>query len=98
MLKKSKIKGSDQIKVTFILAADHPHTHASVVGTFNEWNPSANKLIKRNNGTYSTAVKLDPGGRYEFRYFTPDGDWFDDEAADGYEPGEHGINNCIVET
>ncbi|MCP4360968.1 MAG: glycoside hydrolase [Chloroflexi bacterium] len=98
MLKKDKIRGSEQIKVTFVLPADHPHIHASVMGTFNEWNPSANKLVKRNNGTYSTAVNLDPGGRYEFRYFATDGTWFNDEAADGYEPGEYGSDNCIVET
>lgn len=97
MLKKSKAKGSDKVKVTFILPAGHPHGNAAVVGEFNDWDPTANQMSKRNNGTYSTSVTLDKGQRYAFRYYAADGTWFNDEAADAYEPNEHGALNCIVE-
>jgi 1,4-alpha-glucan branching enzyme len=98
MIKKSKIKGSDQVKLTFILPDDHPHHTAAVVGDFNGWDPFANKLTKRGNNTYSTAVTVDAGKRYTFRYVTADNEWFNDDTADAYEANEHGGQNCIVET
>ncbi len=98
MLKKSNIKGSEQVKVTFVLPQDHPHSAASVVGDFNDWDPAANKLVKRANNTLSTAVTLNKGQRYAFRYYAADGTWFNDEAADAYEPNEHGGQNCVIET
>jgi len=97
MLKKKKLSGKNEVKVTFVLPADHPHKDASVVGEFNDWDPSANKLIKRNNNTYSTAVILEKGKSYAFRYYAPDGSWFNDEAADDYIQNEHGSVNCVVQ-
>lgn len=93
MLKKTKVKGSDQVKVTFTLPQDQPHGATSLVGEFNDWNPTANKLAKRSNNTFSTTVTLDAGKRYAFRYYAEDGTWFNDEAADDYEG-----QNCIVTT
>jgi hypothetical protein len=54
-------------------------------------------LIKRINGTMSTSITLDPGQKVRFRYYSEDGAWFNDEAADRYEVGEHGAENCVVE-
>jgi 1,4-alpha-glucan branching enzyme len=67
-----------------------------VLGDFNQWDPAATPLIKRNNGTASASVVLPVGQRIRFRYLTESGDWFNDEAADAYEPGEYGTENCIV--
>lgn len=98
MIKKSKVKGTDQVKVTFSLPLDNPHGAAAVVGSFNDWDPAANKMAKRANNTYSTAVTLNAGQQYAFRYYAEDGSWFNDDEADGYEPNEHGGQNCILET
>jgi 1,4-alpha-glucan branching enzyme len=98
MLKKSKVKGADQVKVTFSLPLDNPYGAAAVVGDFNNWDPTANKMAKRANNRYSTAVTLAAGQRYAFRYITEDGTWFNEEEADGYEVSEHGSQNCIIET
>lgn len=98
MLKKSKAKGSDQVKVTFSLPLDNPYGAVAVVGTFNGWDPTANKMVKRANNSYSTAVTLEAGQRHAFRYVAEDGNWFNDDKADGYELNEHGGQNCIVET
>ena len=97
MLKKNKVSGKNEVKVTFVLPADHPHTQASVVGDFNDWNPSTNKLRKRSNNTYSTAVTLKKGKSYAFRYYATDGTWFNDDEADDYVQNEHGSMNCVVE-
>jgi 1,4-alpha-glucan branching enzyme len=85
------VKGSDQVKISFALPEDHPHAaHAYVAGTFNDWDPKADRLIRRNNQTYSAVVTLDKGARYEYRYVTEDGDWFNVDDADEYE-GENGV-------
>ena len=37
------------------------------------------------------------GGRYQFRYRTADGRWFNDVEADDYEPDVFGGMNCVVD-
>lgn len=98
MIRKQSVKGKDEVKVTFVVPDTHPNLPASVVGDFNDWTPGADKLVKRSNGTYSTAVTLPADGRYRFRYYGEDGTWFNDEAADAYEMGEQGADNCIITT
>jgi len=91
MLKRRKIKDSDQVKISFALPEDHPHAaNAYVAGTFNDWNPQADRLIRRNNQTYSAVVTLDEGERYAYRYVSGDGQWFNAGDADDYE-GENGV-------
>ncbi len=96
MLKKTKISGKNEVKVTFVLPGDQPHEKISVVGDFNNWDPGANKLKKRSNNTYSTVVTLKKGKSYAFRYYASDGIWFNDDAADDYVHNEHGSVNCVV--
>jgi len=98
MLKREKIKGSKDVKVTFIVPNDPAQGRVSVVGDFNNWDPSATVLAKRSNGTRSATVVLAPAQRYAFRYFTEDGMWFNDDDADAYAVSEHGSQNCIVLT
>ncbi len=96
MIKRSKGKSADKVKVMFVVTNNPEQPTVSVVGDFNEWNPSKNKLVKRNNGTRSVSVQLDKGASYRFRYFTADGNWFNDEEADAYAQGEHGSDDCIL--
>jgi 1,4-alpha-glucan branching enzyme len=98
MIKKEQQKKSKQVKVTFALPAEEVSGKVSVVGDFNGWDPEATKLIKRSNGTYSAAVKLDQGGHYAFRYFFEDGSWKNDEAADEVEVSPFGTKNSVVLT
>jgi 1,4-alpha-glucan branching enzyme len=97
MLKKQNVKKSNDVKVTFVLDGDNANLPASVVGDFNEWDPAATPLKKRSNGTYSANATLASGQRHRFRYVSADGVWFNDDAADAYELGEAGEDNCIVE-
>lgn len=97
MLKRRKISGSNTVKVSFILPADDSRLPASVVGDFNEWNPSANPMVRRSNGTFSAVVPLIADATYRFRYRSGDGTWFNDDTADGYEPNVHGSVDCVVE-
>ncbi len=47
MLKRQTAKGSDQVKVTFIIPHDPNQERVFVAGDFNDWNPSDLLLIKR---------------------------------------------------
>jgi 1,4-alpha-glucan branching enzyme len=97
MLKRQKDKKNNKIKVTFVLPGDLPRV--SVAGDFNDWNLDSHPLQRRSNGTRSAAVLLDPGKRYRFRYYNhAEERWFNDTDADGYEPCEFGVHNCIVTT
>lgn len=98
MIRRRKISSNKQVKVTFVLSGDHPYGKSSVLGDFNSWDPSANKFIKRSNGTYSTSVTLDMGHHYAFRYRAADGAWFDEADADAHEPSPHGSQNNILLT
>jgi hypothetical protein len=98
MIKKVNKRGSDKVKVTFVLPEDHGKGEdVYVVGDFNGWKPGEDKLIRRSNHTYSTNVKLDEGSRHEFRYYSEEAGYFNEEEADDYVPNEHGEENCVVE-
>jgi hypothetical protein len=98
MLKREAIKGSDQVKVTFVIPNDPVQPRISVVGDFNNWDPNATVFVKRQNNTRSVSATVDTGKRYRFRYYSADGNWMNDDAADAYEPNEHGSQNCILIT
>ena len=97
MIKKAADK-NDKVKVTFSMPHSEGQPAMSVVGDFNDWQPGATKMVKRNNGTCSVSIALDAGKRYSFRYYLEDGTWVNDEAADAYEASEHGSENCILLT
>ena len=97
MLKRRKISGSNTVKVSFIVPDNDPRLPASVVGEFNGWDPEADPMVRRSNGTFSAVVPLVADATYRFRYRSADGTWFNDEAADGYEPNVHGSTDCLIE-
>jgi 1,4-alpha-glucan branching enzyme len=97
MLKRRKISGSNTVKVSFILPADDSRLPASVVGDFNEWNPEADPMVRRSNGTFSAVVSLVADATYRFRYRSGDGTWFNDDAADEYDSNVHGSTDCLIE-
>lgn len=96
MIKKQTIKKNNQVKLTFVQPYDATKPKTFVLGDFNEWQPKGKQLVKRSNGTTSVSITVEPGQRVRFRYCTEDGKWFNDEAADAYEPSEFGEDNSIV--
>ena len=96
MLKRQNLKKEKKVKITFVVPADSPAAY--VAGDFNQWDTEALPLRKRSNGTCSASVELNPGAKYAFRYVSNNGDWMNEENADGYEPNEHGTENCVVMT
>ena len=98
MIKQSRVKNSDSVKVSFILPRSHPGGKVSVVGDFNGWDPYAHPLRPRSNGTRSAVLTLPSGRRYAFRYLGEGGQWHDDDEAAAFEPNGAGGVNGILET
>lgn len=88
MIRRSPDRKSGSVKVTFALPMEACNGGpVSVVGDFNDWTPGKNILVKRANGTRSTAVTLPPGTEARFRYLGEGGHWFDDQDADRIDEG-----------
>jgi 1,4-alpha-glucan branching enzyme len=95
MINKQPQRGG-RVKVTFTVPVDQPELEITVVGDFNGWDPQATPL-KRRGKRRTVSVTLDGGRRYAFRYRRANGKWFNDEAADDYEPNEYGGYNCVID-
>ena len=98
MIKKQTLKSKKQVKVTFALPLEKVDSKVSVVGDFNEWDPSKNTLVKRSNGMASATVTLKAGEHYAFRYVSEEGKWLNDEEADAVEVSPFGTKNSVVLT
>ena len=96
MIRKEK-KGK-QVKITFVLPEHLAYQNPCVVGDFNNWDPAANPFKKRANKTLSTSVTVPTNTSFAFRYLAEDGQWFDEEQADGFVLNEFGTANCSCET
>jgi len=87
----NKIK---HVKVEFTFSAPDAK-EVFVAGSFNGWNPTADKLTKQNNGRWATSMSL-PIGIYCYK-FVADEKWFiDPQNADRYYNAEGGENSVLV--
>lgn len=97
MVRCEPMKGGKQVKVTFTVAEDGMDGQAlAVVGDFNNWDPTATPLRPAGDVRVAT-IKVPAGGRYAFRYLAESGRWFNDEAADGYQPNGFGGDDCVLD-
>jgi 1,4-alpha-glucan branching enzyme len=98
VIKQTPVKGSDKVKVNFVLPKDSVNGKVSVVGDFNGWDPYVHPLRPRRNGTKSVTVTLPVSQRFAFRYLDEHGQWLDDEAASEYVDNGIGGVNSVVRT
>ncbi len=97
MLKKHVYKGGRRVRVWFYLPAEVDAETAYLVGDFNNWDKTANPMKKKKDGTFYTALTLDTGQAYQFRYFLDGERWENDWQADAYALNEIGVENSVVE-
>ena len=98
MISKSAHPRQPHVRVTFSLPSHQPADTVWVVGDFNDWAPGRHPLRKRSNGRRSAVVELPSGTRCRFRYVTAQGEWFDDDDADGFDPNGHGGHDGVLLT
>jgi 1,4-alpha-glucan branching enzyme len=96
VIKQTPVKGSDKVKVNFVLPKDSVAGKVSVVGDFNGWDPSVHPLKPRSNGTRSVSVTLPVSQRFAFKYLDENGHWLDDDSASEYvDNGVGGVNSVV---
>ena len=88
MIKTTNQRSDGMVKVTFTLPATEPAGAVSVVGDFNDWDPSAHPLRLRSNQTRSVSVTVPTGSTLRFRYLAEGGQWFDDETFPATDDGD----------
>jgi hypothetical protein len=93
MIERSELSDGD-VELTFRLPADHPAGPVAVAGEFNGWELTP---LQDTGGKLEAMVVVRGGRRYQFRYRTADGRWFNDEEADDYVENEFGGVNCVVD-
>jgi len=84
-------------KVTFVLpkeAVENAETVA-VLGDFNNWQNGV-VLTKQKDGSFKTAVELEKGRSYEYRFLINGEKWENDWAAEAYHPTPFGTYNSVV--
>lgn len=96
MLNKTPYKGGRSCRVTFALPADVAADRVHVCGEFNDWDESANPLVKRAKGHYSASLTLKTGRSYRFRYLIDGKRWENDPQADAYTPNPYGSEDSVV--
>lgn len=96
MLKKRYYKGGNNCRVWFYLPSQAEANTVHLVGDFNDWDETANPMKERKDGTFYTAVTLEAGKEYQFRYLINNERWENDWDADDYLPNDLGIENSVV--
>lgn len=84
-------------KVTFTLpkeAVENAETVA-VLGDFNNWKGGVT-LKKQKDGSFATAVELEKGRTYEFRFLINGEKWENAWNAEAYKPTPFGVYNSVV--
>ncbi len=96
MIEKTYSKKAKKCRVTFRIPVEIEAESVSVLGEFNDWDPEANPLKKRKNGTFSTTLSLAAGQAYRFRYLADGETWFNDDEADGLELNRFGALDTVL--
>ena len=97
MLKKKYLKNKDVCKVTFYTPKAIEAEQVTLVGDFNEWNPSATPMDALKDGRFKITVELTKDSEYQFRYFVDGNEWHNDWEADKYVPNPFSGDNSVVE-
>ncbi|MEZ4921148.1 MAG: isoamylase early set domain-containing protein [Saprospiraceae bacterium] len=97
--KKAATKKAVTAKINFTLpkeAVENAETVA-LLGDFNNWDADKSiQLKKQKDGSFKTAVALEKGRSYQFRFLIDNTTWENAWDADAYEPTPFGAYNSVV--
>jgi 1,4-alpha-glucan branching enzyme len=97
MLKKRFYQGGNNCRVWFYLPSEVKADSVHLVGDFNYWDENANPMKVKKDGTYYTALTLETGRDYQFRYLLDNKRWENDWEADAYVKNESGTENSVIQ-
>ncbi|MFH0733388.1 MAG: isoamylase early set domain-containing protein [bacterium] len=96
---KELIPRSKSAIVTFTVPIDisSSHTACSIVGDFNNWNPTVHQLRRSNfYSPFSIKIELPVNKTYEFKFLFEDSSWYVENEADGFIQNVHGTQNSLL--
>lgn len=96
MIYKALSPKPSHVRVIFELPATTWADQASVVGDFNDWNPTATPFVQDRSGVWRAMVDLPAGMLHEFRYLINSG-WYTDYHADSWSEGADSLQNSVVD-
>jgi 1,4-alpha-glucan branching enzyme len=99
-IQKKFLKTKPYCKVTFVQEAAQVAgaKTVSVVGAFNNWDPTAHQMQQLKTGAFKLQLDLETGKAHQFRYFIDGHLYENDEAADAYVPSGVGFqDNSVVD-
>src|SRR5262245_36847609 len=97
MVTKKFIKSKPVCEVTFQLPQEIEAKNVSLVGEFNNWDPTVTPL-KKVKGVWKTTLELEKGHEYQYRYLVNGQQWCNDFQADKYVPNNIDGDNSVVLT
>jgi 1,4-alpha-glucan branching enzyme len=97
-LKKQYLKSDNICKVTFRLPKEAANGAqvVTIVGDFNNWNLTENKMKQLKNGDFSLTLDLACNREYRFRYLLDSNRWENDWFAEKYIPNEFGTEDSVI--
>ena len=96
--RRDRASGDQIVKVTFDLPASVAALDIALVGDFNNWSPSENKLKRKKESPWKVTLPLQSGQTYRYRFLLDGKHWENDWSADGYVPNEFGTDDSLVVT
>ena len=96
MIEKNHKHRGPGVKVTFSIPREWLDLPTSVVGDFNDWDPTANPLRKKGS-VRVTSIVLEPGRTYAFRYLDDAGHWHTDPGSDEILTNDHGGTDGVID-
>ena len=96
MLTKHKL-GRGKVRVTFTMPPLEGVKQLNLVGDFNNWSVTETPMAHAADDSWSVALTLAAGTKYQYRYFADGQHWHNDWAADGYAPNAFGSENSLVD-
>jgi hypothetical protein len=84
------------VRATFRLQYGIAVHEIYVVGEFNDWSRTANRMEYDGRG-YAADIVMSTGRAYRFRYLIDGHRWQNDWAADSYAPNEFGGDDSVLD-
>jgi 1,4-alpha-glucan branching enzyme len=95
----TKLDGKPNVvQVTFSLPAEVQGENVYLVGDFNNWDETATRMERADDGSFRLTLELEAGREYQFRYLVNNHEWHNDWHADKYVPNAYSGDNSVVIT
>ena len=88
------VRGKKNSDVTFVCKMTPTPPTVCLVGDFNRWNPTKNRMVRSKDGSFRAKVQL-PAGTYQYK-FVADSAWVNDSDVPESVPNPYGTHNSLV--